>query len=158
MFWLSSDLVCNSIVISQTYFLITVSSYEAILATEIKVKGQIGLPIVFWQLLIQRTPNIACVCYGISWLHHLITASWYKIILGMEMMVKVHTCHCTEFQQLVLQTLPKCVKHIYSLMRWSYHVINHTIRSKIYYSIYLHVHVYIYRVSQKKCPIFVKLF
>ena len=84
----SPNFVCICNVISQSYYIITPSWHEAILAMQMKVKGQTPLCIVFQQPLVQSSPNFVCICSVISQSYYLITTNWHEAILAMQMKVK----------------------------------------------------------------------
>ena len=75
-------------VISQSYYIIKPSWHEAILAMQMKVKGQTPLCIVFQQPLVQSSQNFACICSVINQSYYIITTNWHEAILAMQMKVK----------------------------------------------------------------------
>ena len=89
--WLKWNFVCIYNVISQSYHKITSSWYEAILATQIKVKGQISLKFVLYlksQFIIWLTWNVLCIGNLITQSYYIITPTSYKAILAIQIKVK----------------------------------------------------------------------
>ena len=122
---LSPDFVCIWSVIRQTYVIITSSWYEAILAMQMKVKGQIFLCFVSQKPLVQLSPIFVCIWSVTRQSNHIIKWNWYEAILVMQMKVKGQISFSFVSQEPLVQLSSNFVC-ILNVIRQSFHKITPT--------------------------------